>query len=316
MNNKYVPNIFCILGPTGIGKSLISIELANLLPLEIISVDSGLIYKGMDIGTAKPSKKCLQEIPHKLIDILDPAEHYSVKKFLLDVRRELNIIFNYNGNIPLLVGGNMMYYYVLFNGLFNLPKSNFVVREYINMLFKFFGVDYLYNMLSKINMSIARKIHCNDNYRIIRFLEIYLMSNNSFFFYNKILFNLNVNFKKIIILPKNKKQLIYHVKKRFIHMLDLGLEEEVNNLYLRKDLNKNMPSIKCIGYKQMWLYLEKKITYLQMINNSITSTMLLVKKQLTWLRRWYNNSYVIYCNNYKECIRKIYLFIKENIFVK
>ncbi len=311
--NNYKNNIFCILGPTGIGKTLIAMELCKLLPINIISVDSGLIYKELNIGTAKPTFNELKLFPHSLINILDPRDSYSVNKFFIDVKNEIYNILNVNKKIPLLVGGTMMYYNVLFNGLYKLPGSNKYIRKYINMLFNKYNNKYVYNLLYKIDKESAINIHYNDKYRIIRNLEIFFLTNKNLSFHKKISkLYLNFNINKIIILPSNKEILIKNIKKRFYKMLDLGFENEVLKLYNRGDLNINMPSIKCIGYKQMWLYIEKKISYSDMINLSIKNTIFLIKKQITWLKKW-PDSYIIILDNYKKCINKIFNFINKLI---
>ncbi len=303
-NNK---NVFCILGPSGIGKSYISMELCDLLPFEIISVDSVLIYKYLNIGTDKPSNENLKKYSHKLINILDPKEYYSVNNFFYDVKKEINNIYN-NKNIPLLVGGSMMYYNVLFNGLYLLPKSNFNIRRYINLLFKVYGNKYVYNLFKKIDLLSSKKIHYNDKYRIIRNLEVFFISRKNINYLKKNKINLNFNFHKIILLPFNKNNLFISIKNRFYNMLKLGFENEVLYLYNRGDLNINMSSIKSIGYRQMWLYLQKKISYNQMIEYTISNNIYLVKKQITWLKKWFN-SYIIIIDNYNNCIKKIYNYI-------
>lgn len=253
MKIKYFKDIiFCILGPTGIGKTHISIELCKLLPIDIISVDSGLIYKDLNIGTAKPSFNELKLFNHKLINIIDAKDFYSVNKFFFDVRNEIYNTLYFNKKIPLLVGGTMMYYNVLFNGLYNIPCSNIYLKNFINLLFNEYNSKNFYKFLCNKNIISRNKIHFNDKYRIIRNLEIFFLKNKNFFYNKKLLkLNLNLNIEKIIILPKNKFELIKNIKKRFYNMLKLGFKNEVLNLYKRGDLNKNMPSIKLIGYKQM-----------------------------------------------------------------
>ncbi len=311
-NNINKKNVFCILGPSGIGKSYISLELCNLLPFEIISVDSSLIYKYLNIGTAKPSKEELKKYSHKLIDIIDPKEYYSVNNFFYDVKKEINIIYK-NNNIPLLVGGSMMYYNVLFNGLYNLPKGNLNIRNYINLLFKNYGNKYMYNILKKIDPLSSKKIHYNDKYRIIRNLEVFFISRKNISYLKKKKRNsINYIFHKIIILPNNKNILFKIIKNRFYEMLKLGFEDEVLYLYNRGDLNIKMPSIKSIGYKQMWLYFQNKISYNEMINSTIISNIFLIKKQITWLKKWLN-SYIIILDNYNNCIKKICNYINKFI---
>ncbi len=310
---KNISKIFCILGPTGIGKSYIAMELSKILPIEIVSVDSGLIYRDLNIGTAKPSKLELKYFPHRLVDIINPNDFYSVKNFILDLMEELNDIIYIKKKVPLLVGGTMMYFNVLFNGLYLLPESNDKIRNYINFLFIKYGYKCIYNLLKKIDFSSYKKIHFNDKYRIIRNLEVFLSTrkNVSYFKKNR-KFNLNFDIYKIIILPNDKTNLSILIKNRFYSMLYTGLEDEVFNLYLRNDLNLNYPSIKCIGYKQMWLYIDKKISYLEMIENTICSTLYLIKKQLIWLKKW-SNSFIIKNDNCKKKIINIFNYIKKII---
>ncbi len=310
---KNISKIFCILGPTGIGKSYIAMELSKILPIEIVSVDSGLIYRDLNIGTAKPSKLELKYFPHRLVDIINPNDFYSVKNFILDLMEELNDIIYIKKKVPLLVGGTMMYFNVLFNGLYLLPESNDKIRNYINFLFIKYGYKCIYNLVKKIDFSSYKKIHFNDKYRIIRNLEVFLSTrkNVSYFKKNR-KFNLNFDIYKIIILPNDKTNLSTLIKNRFYSMLYTGLEDEVFNLYLRNDLNLNYPSIKCIGYKQMWLYIDKKISYLEMIENTICSTLYLIKKQLIWLKKW-SNSFIIKNDNCKKKIINIFNYIKKII---
>ncbi len=312
MNNDI--KVFCILGPTGIGKTLMIMELYNLLPfpIEIISVDSGLIYRDMNIGTAKPSKKELFIYPHKLVNILDPKQSYSVSNFFYDVKKEIYCAF-LNKKIPVLVGGTMMYYNVLFNGLYDIPSINSNIRNYITNLFNKYDCKSIYNFFKKIDYDSAKNIHFNDKYRIIRNLEVFFSTKKNMSFYKKKKVFIEFNIYKIIILYKNKNKLFLNIKNRFLNMLNIGFEKEVRNLYNRKDLNINMSSMKRIGYNQMWLYFDKKISYKQMINLSIKNTNYLVKKQITWLKKWLKFSKVIYFYNYNSCINKIYKFIKNSI---
>ncbi len=308
-----ISKIFCILGPTGIGKSYIAMELSKILPVEIISVDSGLIYRDLNIGTAKPSKLELKYFPHRLVNIINPNDFYSVKNFILDLIKELYDIIYIKKKVPLLVGGTMMYFNVLFNGLYLLPESNYKIRNYINFLFSKYGSDFILNILRVIDFISYKKIHFNDKYRIIRNLEVFLTTgkNISYFKRHRKLI-LNFDIYKIIIIPNDKNNLVTLVKNRFYNMLYLGLEDEVFNLYLRNDLNLNSSFMKCIGYKQMWLYIDKKISYSEMIENTIRSTLYLIKKQLIWLRKW-TNSFIIKNNDCKKKVIDIFNYIKKII---
>ncbi len=305
--NKLInKEVFCILGPTSVGKSFISIELNKLLSCQIISVDSALIYKYMDIGTAKPTIKELETYSHKLINLIDPKEYYSVNNFFLDVKREIEYSVNIFHKVPLLVGGTMMYYHILFNGLYILPERNMKIREYICVLIDLFGSKYVHNILCKLDYLSAKNIHFNDRYRLVRALEVFLVTGYKIsYLKNMYIRKLNYNFHKIVILPKNKDILVNNIRNRFYKMLSCGFEEEVYNLYSRRDLNINMPSMKCIGYKQMWLYIDGKITYDKMIDNTINDNLCLVKKQFTWLNKWKNCHFFV-LDNYRDCVNQIY----------
>ncbi len=304
-------NVFCLLGPTTVGKSDISLRLIKLFSFEIVSIDSALIYKFMDIGTDKPSINNLKLFKHKLVNILDPKNIYTLNKFFSDINKILYKIIYVKKKIPLLVGGTMMYYNILFEGLSLLPSSNNYVRQYIKFLIKQYGNFFVYNMLKTLDNKVALKIHFNDTYRIIRNLEIFICSGGykSSFLKKKLKFKLNLNFIKIIILFKDIQNYVICIKNRFYNMLKLGFKKEVLRLYNRSDLNINSPSIKCIGYYQMWLYLDFKISYCNMIKNSIKSTKYLVKKQLKWLKRWYKKSFIVYRDK-KDYFDKIKNYIK------
>ncbi len=302
-------NVFCLIGPTSVGKTFISIELYKYFPFEIISVDSALVYKYMNIGTDKPSLNKLKKYPHRLINIIDPKYFYSVNNFFLDVIKNIYEIIYIKKKTPLLVGGTMMYYNVLFNGLNILPSSNLNIRNYIEYLFIKYGNKYVYNILSKLDYCICKKIHYNDKYRIMRNLEIFLLSGKKISnLKNENKLKLNLNFIKIIILFDNNVNYKNLIKNRFYNMLKNNFKKEVLYLYNRGDLSINHSSIKCIGYKQMWLYLDNKINYVNMINQSINKTFLLVKNQFKWIKKWYSKSFIVYNNIY--CLHNIINYIK------
>ncbi len=313
LNIKYIyPKVFCILGPTGIGKSLISMKLCEIFPFEIISVDSALVYKDLNIGVNKPSKDELKLFTHYLINIKDPKDYYSVNNFFFDIKEILYKIIFIRKKIPLLVGGTMMYYNVLFNGLNLLPDPNINIRKYINYLFTIYGSKYVFNILKNIDYKSSCKLHYNDKYRIMRYLEIYFITGKKISFLkqnNKL--KLNYNFIKLIIFPSNISLLHKTIKIRFFNMLKNGFKNEVKKLYYRSDLNINSPFMKCIGYKQMWLYLDNKISYVEMINISINKTIYLVKKQLTWLKKFKNICFLF--KQEKDLLKKIIYFIYLNL---
>ncbi|WP_367682810.1 tRNA (adenosine(37)-N6)-dimethylallyltransferase MiaA [Buchnera aphidicola] len=273
------------MGPTGCGKSKIAIYLRKYFPIEIISVDSALIYRGMDIGTDKPSYLDLKTHPHRLLNIKDPSESYSVAEFIKDANKEIKNILK-SGNIPLLVGGTMFYYHALLHGLSELPAANFEIRQYLLNQVKY-NKYFLYEKLKLIDPTSANNIHKNDSQRLLRALEIFYISGKTLTSLKKnTMIQSEYNIIQFAILPKNKEWLYQKIEFRIKKMLLLGFEKEVEYLFSRGDLNKYLPSIRCIGYRQMWEYLEKKINYEEMIKKIIFATRKLAKHQLTWLKKW------------------------------
>ncbi|MGP1957935.1 MAG: tRNA (adenosine(37)-N6)-dimethylallyltransferase MiaA [Arsenophonus sp.] len=285
---KHKPKAIFIMGPTASGKTVLAIALRQKLPVEIISVDSVLIYRGMDIGTSKPTLEEQQIAPHRLIDIFDPLQSYSVANFRRDALFEMEKIV-ISGRIPLLVGGTMLYFKALLNGLSPLPPSNIIIRAEIEMQAKQFGWGNIHKRLRDIDPISASRIHPNDSQRLSRALEVFLISGNSLTELNKIIeVKLPYNLLQFFILPKNRKILHQRIKIRFLRILNMGFEDEVRTLYVRGDLHKDLPSIRSIGYRQMWSYLSDEITYNEMVYRSICVTRQLAKRQITWLRKWEN----------------------------
>ena len=252
--NALPPALF-LMGPTASGKTDLAIELCENLPCEIISVDSALIYRGMDIGTAKPTAAELKKAPHKLIDILDPAQSYSVAEFRKDALLAMHDITT-RGKIP-LVGGTMMYYKALIDGLSPLPESDQDVRRAIEKQAEDSGWDVLHQQLAQIDPTSAKRIHPNDPQRLIRALEVYLLTNRSMTDLMATKSDpIPYNVKQFCIAPDDRKVLHERIAQRFQMMVDTGFQAEVEKLKLRNDLHLNLPSIRCVGYRQMWLYLE------------------------------------------------------------
>lgn len=292
LNKKFV--IF-LMGPTASGKSRLAMHLRKYLPIELVSVDSALIYRNMDIGTSKPSSIELLKHPHRLINLVDPSDQYSASDFYHDAMQSIRDIFTMN-RIPLLVGGTMLYYHLLLNGISDLPKTNLEIRKKLLYDQTLHGKNFLYKYLSIVDHESANIIHPNDVYRIIRALEVYLISGQQISVLKK---------KKPNIFPydviqfaciPNKVYLHNNIRYRLYHMLHQGLEFEVRKLFYRGDLSIKSPAIRCIGYRHMWLYLLNDITYHEMIDNIIISTRQLAKKQLTWLKRW-KNLHILYGKN-------------------
>lgn len=284
MNNK--PKAIFLMGPTASGKTDLAIALRESLPVEVISVDSALIYKGMDIGTAKPSPEELAKAPHRLIDILDPAESYSAMNFRADALKEMAEI-TANGRIPLLVGGTMLYYKALIEGLSPLPSANSEVRAKIEQKAAEFGWGVLHQDLMAIDLVSANRINPNDSQRINRALEVFYITGKTM---TELTAqqgeSLPYDVLQFAIAPEDRIVLHQRIEQRFHKMIALGFEQEVRKLFERGDLNIDLPSIRCVGYRQMWEYLQGDISFDEAIFKGICATRQLAKRQITWLRGW------------------------------
>ena len=283
-----LPKAIFLMGPTASGKTDLAIQLCQQYPCEIISVDSALIYRDMDIGTAKPSQQEQAIAPHRLIDILDPSESYSVAEFRRDALQAMAEITS-RGNIPLLVGGTMMYYKALLDGLSTLPPSDQNVRREIEEQVAISGWQALHVELGKIDPISAKRIHPNDPQRLMRAIEVYRLS-------GKTMTELTASksdpipyaVKKFTICPEDRGILHERIAQRFQIMVDNGFQTEVEKLRARGDLHLDMPSMRCVGYRQMWHYLDGEYDHDEMIYRGIVATRQLAKRQLTWLRGWEN----------------------------
>lgn len=285
-HSEHKPLAIFLMGPTASGKTDLAIQLRQQLPVEVISVDSALIYRGMDIGTAKPSKAELALAPHRLIDICDPAESYSAANFRTDALREMQEI-SAQGKIPLLVGGTMLYYKALLEGLSPLPSADEKVRSEIETKAALIGWAGLHQELSKIDPISAQRINPNDSQRINRALEVFYLT-------GKTLTELTAqkgealpyDILQFAIAPEQREVLHLRIEQRFHKMIELGFQQEVEKLYRRPDLNENLPSIRCVGYRQMWEYLRGDYDHDEMVFRGICATRQLAKRQITWLRGW------------------------------
>ena len=285
-HSEHKPLAIFLMGPTASGKTDLAIQLRQQLPVEVISVDSALIYRGMDIGTAKPSKAELALAPHRLIDICDPAESYSAANFRTDSLREMQEI-SAQGKIPLLVGGTMLYYKALLEGLSPLPSADEKVRSEIEAKAALIGWAGLHQELSKIDPISAQRINPNDSQRINRALEVFYLT-------GKTLTQLTAqkgealpyDILQFAIAPEQREVLHLRIEQRFHKMIELGFQQEVEKLYRCPDLNENLPSIRCVGYRQMWEYLRGDYDHNEMVFRGICATRQLAKRQITWLRGW------------------------------
>ncbi|MBU9822301.1 MULTISPECIES: tRNA (adenosine(37)-N6)-dimethylallyltransferase MiaA [Rahnella] len=279
------PAIF-IMGPTASGKTALAMSLMKHLPVELISVDSALIYRGMDIGTAKPTAEELAQAPHRLIDILDPTRAYSAADFRADALREMAEITSRN-KIPLLVGGTMLYFKALLEGLSPLPPADPAVRERIEKQAAELGWEALHSQLSEIDSVAAMRIHPNDPQRLSRALEVFYISGKTLTELTKISGEtLPYRVHQFAIAPTRRETLHARIEERFSQMLSNGFEDEVRTLIARGDLHTDLPSIRCVGYRQMWSYLSGEFDYDEMVYRGVCATRQLAKRQMTWLRGW------------------------------
>lgn len=286
VNTQIKPKAIFLMGPTASGKTALAISLRQKLPVDIISVDSALIYRGMDIGTAKPDATEQSLAPHRLIDILDPALPYSAADFRRDALNAMEEI-TAAGRIPLLVGGTMLYFKALLEGLSPLPSANPDVRAEIEKKAAEQGWEAIHKELALVDPVAAQRIHPNDPQRLSRALEVYLISGKTMTELTKISGeSLPYDVYQFAIAPKDRNVLHQRIEARFKQMLTCGFEDEVKSLYERGDLHEDLPSVRCVGYRQMWSYLSGEIDYDEMVYRGICATRQLAKRQITWLRGW------------------------------
>jgi tRNA dimethylallyltransferase len=274
------------MGPTGSGKSDLGVRLAETLPLEIISVDSALVYRGMDIGTAKPTAAMRERVAHHLIDIRDPAENYSAGDFTRDAARAMQAIWR-RGRQPLLVGGTMLYFHALSFGLAELPEADFGVRADIERQAASSGWTALHRELERVDPAAAARIHVNDPQRIQRALEVYRLTGETItrLQQKQVSVFADVDVTEFAVAPLERHDLHTRIAVRFGAMLDLGLLAEVRNLFERSDLSAEHPSMRAVGYRQLRRHLAGQGTLDEAIEQAIAATRQLAKRQLTWLRR-------------------------------
>ncbi len=288
MTDPQRPTVIFLMGPTASGKTALAIELAKRLPCDIISVDSALVYRGMDIGTAKPTAIEQAEAPHRLLDLIDPSESYSAADFRRDALREIESIVAQD-RIPLLVGGTMLYYKALLEGLSPLPAADPLIRQAIETEAEQIGWDALHQQLQHIDPVSAARIHQNDPQRLSRALEVYRISGKTLTELTQTKGEqLPYRTLQFAIASTDRELLRQRIAERYQLMLSQGFEQEVRALYQRGDLNVDLPSIRCVGYRQMWEYLDGQLSYDEMVYRGIVATCQLAKRQMTWLRGWQN----------------------------
>lgn len=272
-----------LLGPTGSGKSALALQLAEKIPLEIVSVDSAQVYRGMDIGTAKPSAAERAAVPHHLLDIRDPAEPYSAAQFVRDATVAIREI-RARGTLALLVGGTMLYAKGLREGLSDLPSADPEVRHRIEAEAQAMGWPALHARLAKLDPITAARLKPNDSQRIQRALEVYESTGTPMSQLVAAGRAPALKLSTIALLPADRAQLHQHVMQRFDAMLDAGFIDEVRALHARGDLNPDLPSMRSVGYRQAWRFFEGNCTFDEFRLAAIAATRQLAKRQMTWLR--------------------------------
>lgn len=281
------PHVVCLMGPTASGKTGLAVDLVQHHDFEIISVDSALVYKGMDIGTAKPDADLLAKAPHRLIDIIDPTESYSAADFVADVVHEVADIVA-KGKTPLLVGGTMMYFNALQKGLAEMPTADVQLRKEIEQEALQKGWPALHEYLQGVDPEAALRIHPNDPQRLQRAIEVYRLTGKTMtqFWAEQEEASMPFEMINMAVMPKERSVLHQRIEQRFDEMMANGFLAEVEGFYRRGDLSIEMPSMRCVGYRQLWQYLDGVDSLDDAIFKGVVASRQLAKRQLTWLRGW------------------------------
>ena len=284
-NPDNLPPAVFLMGPTASGKTELAAVLIKHFPMEIISVDSAMVYRGMAIGTARPDAELLRAAPHRLIDFRDPCEPYSVAEFCTDALTEMAQI-TASGRIPLLVGGTLLYFRALERGLSAMPPADPEVRARLDAEARTIGLEGLHARLREIDPASAARIHANDPQRLQRALEVYELTGQplSEFHGRGRIAAFPYRLIKLIVAPQDRQLLQARIEQRFRNMLDAGFVDEVSALYRRGDLGAELPALRAVGYRQVWAFLDGRMGYEDMINQAIVATRRYAKRQMTWLR--------------------------------
>jgi len=277
--------VILLMGATATGKTELALEISRHFDVEIVSVDSALIYRGMDIGTAKPEPEILRSVPHHLVDIIDPAEAFSVWDFVQRSRELVEEICR-RGRIPLLVGGTMMYFHAFEHGLNRLPEANETLRQRLDLEAQETGWQAMHDRLAEVDPISASRIRSTDSQRIQRALEVYQISGEPL---SRLQQQKTTGYagrmEKIILAANDRAGLHQRIESRFLSMLEQGFIDEVKNLRARGDLDLSLPSMRCVGYRQLWQFLAGELSHQEMIDKGIAATRQLAKRQITWLRK-------------------------------
>ncbi|MGQ9425046.1 tRNA (adenosine(37)-N6)-dimethylallyltransferase MiaA [Gilvimarinus sp. F26214L] len=286
------PPIIFLMGPTASGKTALATALRQTLPVELISVDATLVYRGLDIGSAKPTAEELARAPHRLINLRDPAEPYSAADFRQDALVAIGEIHQ-QGRIPLLVGGTMLYFKILLDGMASMPGANPRLRAELEAEADKHGWPELHRRLAAIDPDTAARLHPNHSQRILRALEVYYQSGETMTALRerqagdaRESFAGRYELIQLGLVPRDRSMLHQRIERRFLAMLNQGFEDEVRILYRRGDLTPHLPAIRAVGYRQIWDYLNGECSREEMVERGIAASRQLAKRQLTWLRKW------------------------------
>lgn len=287
-----LPVVF-LMGPTASGKTDLAMKLYDHMPCEIVSVDSAMIYKGMDIGTAKPDHETLARYPHRLIDICDPSEAYSAAEFRMDALKQIEEI-RLAGKVPILTGGTMLYFHALKNGLANLPEADAAVRERLLQEAEAEGWAAMHARLAEVDPESAKRLNPNDAQRLQRALEVYEITGRSMtdLWAEQEKQKPDFPIVSLAVMPQERSELHDRIARRFDIMLEQGFVDEVRTLWDRGDLDLQMPSVRCVGYRQVWEYFAGTWDYDTMKFKGVVATRQLAKRQVTWLRSWENLNWI------------------------
>ena len=282
---RSLPPAIFLMGPTASGKTGVAVELVQRMPVELISVDSALVFRNMDIGTAKPDAATLARAPHHLIDIIPPTEAYSAAAFRHDALRLMADI-TARGKIPLLVGGTMLYFKALREGLSPLPQADAALREQLDAEIAQHGIEHLHAKLAQVDAETAARLHSTDTQRVQRAMEIFLVSGKPM---SELIKHQEQNplpyaITPIALIPSDRAVLHQRIALRFAEMMKNGLVDELRGLRDKYALHRDMTSMRCVGYRQAWEFMEGEISASEFSDKGIAATRQLAKRQLTWLR--------------------------------
>lgn len=304
MNNE---PIVCLMGPTASGKTALACRLVEDYNAEIISVDSAMIYRGMDIGTATPTAQELQQYPHHLVSFVDPIERYSVARFIDDCMAAIKDVYK-RGKMPVLAGGTMMYFHCLQNGLAETPEIDGDILVRLQQ----YDLPQAYSELQRVDADSAMAIKPTDSQRILRALAVYRATGQPLSVWQKQSTSIKCQYKwlNVAMMPLDRADLHLRIAQRFNAMMQQGFLDEVAALYQRQDLSVDLPSIRSVGYRQAWLHLMGEIDQKEMSEKAIIATRQLAKRQMTWIRNKWPGAKMLH-NNSDTCYRELVCYLQH-----